>query len=183
MSGMQMGVDLELELKVRANNMAKITGRLMQSLGTSTDDAQSAMTRISDRNICKVEGVQYSSGKKDGYFEIEIDWERSRMVVEGPDYRRTLPLNNNLRVEAQVKEQLKQIISYFEAKRRDRKVDDVDVTYTTSPGKSTPKGFRPITEQERKELQDIRDRCGFRANPGEYPEMGIGYFELDEESV
>lgn len=178
MSGMHMGVDLELEVKVRANNMAKIAGRLLQGLGASNSDVQSVMTRIFEQNIRKVEGIQYADGKAVGYFEIEIDWEKSRMVVEGPDYRRTLPLNNNLRVEEQVKEQLHSIIRYFDAKRRDRKVDAVEVIYTTTPGHSTPKGFRPLTEEERKELQGIRDQRGFRANPGEYPEMWIGYFDL-----
>lgn len=178
MSGMRVGMDPELELKVRANNMAKIVGRLMQSLGTSADDAQSIMTRVSEQNVRKVEGFQYSSGKPVGYYEIEIDWEKSRMIVEGPDYKRTLPLNNSLRVEEQVKEQLKKIIEYFETRRRELRVDTVSVICTTSPGKTTPKGFRPLTKQELEELQNVRIRRGFRANPGEYGELGIGYFEL-----
>jgi len=45
---MHAGLDLELEVRIRANNMAKITGRLLQGLGASDSAAATAMSCVAD---------------------------------------------------------------------------------------------------------------------------------------
>lgn len=178
MTNMQVGLDLELEVRVRANNMAKITGRMLQGLGATDSAVLSAMNGIADQSISEVEGYQLSRGHKVAYFRIKIDWEKSRMIVSGPDYTRTLPLGSGLRVEEQVKQQLKEVVRFFAAKRVDLAVDSVEVIYTSRPGYALPSELRPLTDAEKHELGSVRRRLGYEISPGEYPEMGITYFEF-----
>lgn len=178
MTEIHAGLDLELEVRIRANNMAKITGRLLQGLGASDSAAATAMSCVADQSIGEVEGYQLSQGHKVAYFRIKIDWEKSRMLVHSPDYTRTLPLASGIRVEEQVKQQLREVVRFFAAKRVDLAVDSVEVIYTSRPGYALPPELRPLTADERRDLGIVKRSLGYEISPGEYSEMGITYLEI-----
>lgn len=179
MSGVGLGLDPQLEIKVRAYNMARIAGRALQALGVPEGTAESSSRGIATQTFGEIEGFQMSQGRRVAYFRISIDWEESLMTISTPGYDRTVPLKVGVRVEDQVDKQLSQLIRFFAAKTDAKKVDRVEVFCTARPGYALPDNFQPLSSDQRSALQHTRHRIGFELSPAGYEELKIAYFELE----